>query len=60
MNGWTAYGAMAVGAVMLGVYLAGVLAIPYSIFAVLAGTALVVDGGRRSIALRRHRHPPGS
>ncbi|MEV6200288.1 hypothetical protein AB0M64_09960 [Streptomyces sp. NPDC051771] len=60
MNGWTAYGAMAVGAVMLGVYLAGVLAIPYSIFAVLAGTALVVDGGRRIIALRRHRHPPGS
>ncbi|MEU2509101.1 hypothetical protein ABZ621_30930 [Streptomyces sp. NPDC007863] len=60
MNGWTAYGAMAVGAVMLGVHLADVLAIPYSIFAVLAGTALVVDGGRRVIELRRHRHPRGS
>ncbi len=60
MNRWTAYGAVAVGAVVLGISMADVLAIPYSIFAVLAGTALVVDGGRRIIELRRHRYPQGS
>jgi hypothetical protein len=42
-----------VGAVLLGLYLFEVLASPYSIFAVLAGTGLLVDGVRRIYQLRR-------
>ncbi|MFE7597800.1 hypothetical protein [Streptomyces sp. NPDC057494] len=57
MNRWTAFGAIAVGAVMVGLYLSGVLPIPYSIFAVLAGTVLVVDGVRRIVELRRTEAP---
>ncbi|MGJ7417004.1 hypothetical protein AB9128_14270 [Streptomyces cinereoruber] len=47
MNKWAACGAIAVGAVLLGLYLAEAVAYPYSIFAVIAGTGLIVDGGRR-------------
>ncbi|WP_189951627.1 hypothetical protein [Streptomyces roseolus] len=47
------------GAVLIGFYLADVLAIPYSIFAVLAGTSLMVDGGRRAVRLRRRPDPRG-
>ncbi|MEU2546862.1 hypothetical protein ABZ618_15715 [Streptomyces roseolus] len=59
MTRGTAYGAVAVGTVLIGFYLADVLAIPYSIFAVLAGTSLTVDGGRRIIRPRRRPAPQG-
>ncbi|MFE0654409.1 hypothetical protein ACFVZH_38340 [Streptomyces sp. NPDC059534] len=55
MNKWTAYGAIAVGAVLLGLDLANALASPYSAFAVIAGFGLAVDGTRRLIELRRQR-----
>ncbi|MEU4063509.1 hypothetical protein AB0F25_13935 [Streptomyces wedmorensis] len=54
MNKWTAYRAIVVGAVLIGLDLSETLASPYSIFAVLAGTGLLVDGVRRIIRLRRH------
>ncbi|MFE6410118.1 hypothetical protein ACFVOR_24665 [Streptomyces sp. NPDC057837] len=53
MNNWAAWGTIAVGAVLLGLYLFEVLAPPYSIFAVLAGTGWLVDGVRRLYHLRR-------
>ncbi|MGW4698734.1 hypothetical protein [Streptomyces sp. NPDC004285] len=60
MNRWTAVGAVAVGAVMAAVTLFDVLPTPYSTFAVLAGTFLVVDGVRRIIELRRAEDPQKS
>ncbi|MFF9428494.1 hypothetical protein ACWEPR_21305 [Streptomyces sp. NPDC004290] len=53
MNRWTALGAIALGTVTVALHLADILPVPYSIFAVLAGTALIVDGTRRTIELRR-------
>ncbi|MGV9314003.1 hypothetical protein ACWDR0_17755 [Streptomyces sp. NPDC003691] len=53
MSKWTSHGAVAAGAVLLGLSLSEVLASPYSIFAVLAGTGLLVDGVRRICQLRR-------
>ncbi|MFI1979665.1 hypothetical protein [Streptomyces wedmorensis] len=41
------------GAVLIGLDMAETLASPYPIFAVLAGTGLLVDGVRRIIRLRR-------
>ncbi|WP_435971728.1 hypothetical protein [Streptomyces sp. Qhu_M48] len=59
MNKWTAYGAIAAGVALLALYLADVITtIPYSIFAVMAGTGLVVEGVRRVIHLRRPQNHP--
>ncbi|MGW1539590.1 hypothetical protein ACWCPM_04790 [Streptomyces sp. NPDC002309] len=54
MNKWTACGAIFVGAALLTLYLSEIITtVPYSIFAVIAGTGLVVDGIRRVLQLRR-------
>lgn len=53
MNKWTACGVIAVGAVLLGLNVSEALPSPYSIFAVLAGTGLLVEGVRRIYQLRR-------
>ncbi|MEU7021775.1 hypothetical protein ABZ990_14090 [Streptomyces sp. NPDC046203] len=58
MNRWTACAAVAAGAALLALYLTDVVAtVPYSVFAVLAGTALVVDGLRKLYRLRRPPKP---
>ncbi|MFE0699749.1 hypothetical protein [Streptomyces sp. NPDC058872] len=58
MNRWTAYGTVVAGAMLLALDVSGTITtIPYSIFAVLVGTGLVVDGMRRALHLRRRRNP---
>ncbi|MFE0642350.1 hypothetical protein ACFW2Y_12170 [Streptomyces sp. NPDC058877] len=58
MNRWTAYGAIIAGVVLLALYVSDTITTtPYSTFAILAGTGLVVDGIRRLYHLRRSRNP---
>ncbi|MFJ8649207.1 hypothetical protein ACIRNI_24190 [Streptomyces sp. NPDC093546] len=60
MNAWMPYAAIAVGVVLLALYLTDILTtVPYSIFAVLAGTALIVDGCRGLFRSGRLRNSPG-
>ncbi|MFJ3927860.1 hypothetical protein [Streptomyces sp. NPDC090022] len=48
------YAAVAAGVTLLALYLSEVIdTVPYSIFAVLAGTALLVDGVRQARNLSR-------
>ncbi|MEU7279957.1 hypothetical protein AB0A69_14400 [Streptomyces sp. NPDC045431] len=57
MNGWMSYAAIAVGMVLLALYLTDTLTtVPYSIFAVLSGTALIVDGCRGLLRSGRFRN----
>ncbi|MFB8101036.1 hypothetical protein ACFC4R_32825 [[Kitasatospora] papulosa] len=42
---------------LLGLYLAEAVAYPYSIFPVIAGTGLIIDGGRR---IYQHLRPQGA
>ncbi|MFJ4873337.1 hypothetical protein [Streptomyces sp. NPDC088757] len=54
MQKMTAYGFIAAGVVLLILYVSEIITtVPYSIFAILAGTGFIFEGIRRVIQLRR-------
>ncbi|MEV6393448.1 hypothetical protein AB0M39_01450 [Streptomyces sp. NPDC051907] len=54
MNRWTASSAIAAGGTLLTLYALDVIVtVPYSIFAIMAGATLIVEGTRSLLNLRR-------